>query len=223
MKKWPVLVINIPKAYERKLHMKKSFLYESIIWINGVNSFEWRSDDLDFKKTKIEIINKLVLSEILHRECLTKNVVYPGEIGCALGHKNAWEWIVQNLKKDNEYAIVLEDDIEPTENYIKNIQKSVEKQGGLHKDAEVTFLSHNTGFDMDFKKFDKEGRLVSGTGNYGYVISKNGAKNAINMQFPMKEACDIQWRDTNTMFVVKEPIVKMSSIGRFSNIRGRCF
>lgn len=218
--KWPVLVIHMPfRNQYRKVHMKSAFPNESFVWINGIESRRWREDENSYRSLSKKAIEELVDNNTLDEGCLTNTELWPGEIGCALAHKKAWEWVLNNLKDDSCYAVILEDDIEPAEGYMRNIQKSVQAQGGVPKDADVLFIDHEGGFEQPRKAFDSSGRFISGTGNYGYLINRKGAQAAIDMQFPMKYACDIQWRDKDTMYVVKSPIVKMTSLGRISNIK----
>jgi GR25 family glycosyltransferase involved in LPS biosynthesis len=218
--KWPVLAIHLPfKNHYRKIHMKSAFPSEAFVWINGVDSRGWRKEVNDYRKLSSGAIEDLIKSDILDKSCKQHTELWPGEIGCALAHRKAWEWVSSNLKDNKSYAIILEDDIEPTDKYIKNLQKSVELQGGIPSDADVMFLSHDGGFGQPNKKSSSSGRFLSGTGNYGYAINKRGAEAAVKMQFPMKYACDIQWRDKNSMYVIKSPIIKMTSLGRISNIK----
>jgi GR25 family glycosyltransferase involved in LPS biosynthesis len=205
--KWPVLVVSMIRARERRAHMRETFSSESLIFIPGYDpSGETRQNFID--------------TNILHKSRLDKGPTM-GEIGCALGHRRAWQWAIDRLVSDRDKVIILEDDTEPTDNYIMDLQKSIEIQGGLYENAEVTFLCHHGGFGCPRKITHDDGRWKSGTGNYGYVITKKGARMAIEKQFPMKTACDRQWRDSTYMYVIDKPIVTQSSIGRHSQIGER--
>lgn len=191
----------------RRQHMKDSFPNESLIFVPGVSTEGMDREDY----AKIGVLKK---------ENIVKKKPSIGEIGCSLGHANAWKWILKN----NQTCVVMEDDVEPTDNYIKNIQKSVDLQGGINDCAEVTFLCHDGGWGCNRKKRYPDGRLISGagkpaSGNYCYVMSPLGAKQAIEKQFPCYDACDVQWRGLENMYLIEKPIIKQGSIGRFSQVR----
>lgn len=211
LKKWPILYINMLQAVERKTHMRTTFENESLIRVPGVD-------------TKGVHRSRLASDGLLSTNCVKGKKPSRGEIGCALGHRNAWLWVINNLK-DDEYAVVLEDDTEPDKSYTTDIQTSVNEQDGLNPNAEVTFLCHSGGFGCSKKTFHQDGRWKTGTGNYGYVINSKGAHRSLQMQFPMRQANDIQWRatdkDQDWMYVVKNPIIKQGSIGRYSQIKDR--
>lgn len=211
IEKWPVIVVSMPSASVRRVHMKETFKEESLIFSAGYNPDS---------ETKRDFADKGILSE----KCVDSKIPTIGEIGCALGHRNAWQWIIDNVPSG--FAVVMEDDVEPTENYHINVQKSVEKQGGLNPDATVTFLCHDGGFGCPSKTRGEDGKLLSGpslssSGNYCYVMNRKGALRAIKKQFPMYDANDIQWRGLDDMYLIEKPIIRQASIGRYSQIKTR--
>lgn len=207
MVKWPVIVINMVGANLRRQHMKDTFPDDSLIFVPGVS-------------TEGQTRESYVESGILKPENLDKYKPTIGEIGCSLGHRNAWQWVINH----NLTCVIMEDDVEPTDNYVKNIQNSVMLQGGLNQSANVTFLCHDGGWNCNRKQRYEDGRLISGggkpsSGNYCYVMTPVGAKKAIEKQFPCYDACDVQWRGLDDMYLIEKPIIKQGSIGRFSQVR----
>lgn len=114
----------------------------------------------------------------------------PAEVGCALTHRAAWEYIVS---EKIPRAVILEDDVAPAPAFKGTFKESVEAFSELPADAPVVFLQ---GIDRQYSLdiiVDAEHRIVNGGGNMGYVITQEAAQVAIAAQFPMFYPCDFQW------------------------------
>jgi GR25 family glycosyltransferase involved in LPS biosynthesis len=109
-----------------------------------------------------------------------------GFIGCALSHYNIWLELIED--KDNDYYIILEDDITICDNfeyYLNENIKHINKENSLDI-LFLGFLKHNNTKDYDiwhnsnieFIKFSRDLYCIGGT--HGYIISKNGAIKIIN-------------------------------------------
>jgi len=204
---WPVLVINLERSTERWTHMQNAFSGETLARIVGVDGSQWQDASRSRPRMSVAGATSLVSQGVLC-EGEENTVLKPGEIGCALGHRAAWEWIVAN---DPEYAIVLEDDIQVGGGYVDSLQNSIELQGGMPDGADVLFLSQDDGFgrpNLNSGLLDrKEGP------NYGYLISPAAAQAAIDSQFPMFLNCAEQWKQNISMHIVGTSIIRMDEIG----------
>jgi len=227
--RWPVLVINLERSDWRMEMMRQQFPLEDFVRIEGVDGRTWESDKLDDIQRPTftpDGVSYLVDQGILSISSLDRWPLIPCEVGCALGHRKAWEYVVEN---ELEFAIICEDDIVPTPLCGANLQFGVEKLGGMPEDADVLFL---TGADTQSypMRTDENGRLLRGWCNYAYVITKKGAERAIRAQFPMYLPCDIQWwacafegyevntfvpelEDKGFAYALKEAIVQKSGCG----------
>ena len=106
-----------------------------------------------------------------------------GIIGCALSHINIW----QRLIKDdmNDYYLVLEDDIEIANDFMDKIQR-IEQQ--MKKDnLNIVYIgdsskSDNRNLVFDMKDMTLEPLPITNWhgGTYGYVISKECAKDLLD-------------------------------------------
>jgi glycosyl transferase family 25 len=96
-----IYVITLPFSKERQDNIKTQFSKQGVNFqfVYGVYGNELTSDE----------INNLYDSD-KHRAFYGENEreLWPNEIGCALGHKNAYKTIIEN---NNTRAIVLEDDV----------------------------------------------------------------------------------------------------------------
>jgi len=185
---WPILVINLTRSTERLEHMRQ--LLPEFTRIEGVDGRQWQTEGEDntgrplwsFPATE-ELKDAGIMGDAHWFPLI------PTEIGCALGHRAAWQHIVDN---ELSHAVVLEDDSALTKFFCGTFKESVEQQGGFPEDADALFLQ---GKDAVYPTMttNAEGRLFYGGGNYGYVITLEGAKKALQAQFPMFYPCDVQW------------------------------
>lgn len=186
----PVLVINLNRSEDRLANVIKQLGSDSFIRIEAKDGREWESGEVDRDgrpKWKNGIKKQLREDGILSKIKLMELI--PCEVACALSHKKAWEYMIEN-KIDK--AVILEDDFELTDLFIGSFIDSINNQKGSYMDADVVFLS---GKDAKYSMFklDKKNKVLSGQCNTGYLITLEGAKKAIHAQFPMSLPCDIQW------------------------------
>jgi GR25 family glycosyltransferase involved in LPS biosynthesis len=146
-------VINMSKDTHRLASFKKSAaLYDiNFIRVDGVSI-----DDNSIKKSP-DISNFM------------KKYGTKGMIGCFLAHKKVWEIIVNNKIK---YAIILEDDIEFTEQFnptIKEIQKDIKTL-----DFDILLLSSLIGCKnpKNYNFSDKVSKFFFKTREYKYINEK---------------------------------------------------
>jgi len=96
-----------------------------------------------------------------------------GICGCAMSHYKLWQHILDN---DIEYACVLEDDAE----VIKKIE-SIEAPD----DFDVLYISNRVGADST-------GKVCSGCGTEGYIVSKKGCEKLLIICEDMSRPVDLR-------------------------------
>lgn len=120
-----------------------------------------------------------------------------GVIGCALSHKKLWEELVED---DADYYLILEDDIEFCDNFVKKLE-SVRGQL-VDNPSDVIYLGYSVRkqyFDKDYyrndddpyvRRFEEKYKFLGGT--FAYIVSKEGAKKllAILKEKGMQNAVD---------------------------------
>jgi len=187
---YPILVINLNRSKERLKKVEDQLGKGSFIRIEGVDGRQWESGELDAHgrpRWKLGVKEEFKQQGILGKVKVAQ--LTPCEIACALSHKKAWEYVIEN---NLERAVILEDDFTLTEKFKGSFKDSVDAQKGMPADADVMFL-----FGKDCKAsffvLDKKNRIISGQCNAGYIITLEGAKKAIKAQFPMYLPCDVQW------------------------------
>ena len=191
MDRWPVYVINLERSKDRWEDMLLKFPLEDFIRIVGVDGRAWESGeltDLGRPTFKPEYLDLLLHDGVLTEHSLEMWAWIPGEVGCAFSHMKAWRTVVE---ADNDWSIILEDDIAAGEALTGTFQEGIMEQVGVPDDAEVIFLhGPSTEYEMEI---DDDNRLLRGWGNYGYAISREGAERALASMMPMYLPCDLQW------------------------------
>lgn len=226
---FPTLLINLKRSEWRLRMMMEHFPNEDFIIIDGVDGRQWedgRLNEMGRPEFSDIGIQYLIDSGILGKDSRERWPLIPCEVGCALGHRAAWEYVVKN---ELEFAIICEDDIVPSKAYRGNFSLSIENAGGIPEDADVMFLTGEDTAQYPMRT-DELGRLLRGWCNYAYVITGIGAEKAIRAQFPMYLPCDVQWwsrafrdyevsmflpriEDAGFAYAMKEAIVKRGGTG----------
>ena len=173
-------IVNLKKREDRRKEI--STLFSNINFTNyefyeAVNGFE-----IDLS---LEIKNLFEGNDFFNRK---------GMIGCALSHYNLW----LNLIKDsaNDYYIILEDDINVSDNFIEDLNESIKLlNNNLNTDNNIDFLylgyskyddNENRNYDLTDENTNKIKikdinihNFVGGT--FGYIATKNGALKIIDV------------------------------------------
>ena len=128
-----------------------------------------------------------------------------GVLGCALSHVNLWEQLLAD--QNNDFYVILEDDIELCKNFKDNITSM--KQQFLDKD--VLFLGYHIPKELREKfKFlynanpveittSKLVKKICGGGTFGYSVNKMGARKLLEnaKKNGIKRAVDYFMLDSN--------------------------
>jgi len=186
-----ILVINLQRSKKRKAFVKNVFKNDNLFFIEGVDGRVWEDSgrtDLLYPVLSYEAFQYLVHKDVLISNYDMAMQLMPCEIGCALGHYEAWKYIIDNKL---EFAIVLEDDIMPTNRIGYSLKHTIEHMD-MPQDMDVMFL-HGEDTPVSGIRLDDKNRVIKGFCNYGYIITYTGAKRAIEAQFPMIAPVDRQW------------------------------
>ena len=181
----PVHVINLERATRRLDYISGQLLKNSIEFkrIDAIEGVKLESEALEDYQNQSKY-------SFQHYSALS-----PGEIGCSLSWHKAWD-LASNA--DNQAIIILEDDVEISDNFIQTISK-LEKS--LNKDI-VIDLSGKQGF------LEKERKIINGItlirystpplGNQGAIYGKKSAErllaNVAEFKSPSDTLRQMIWR-----------------------------
>jgi len=142
-----------------------------------------------------------------------------GVLGCALSHYKVWTFINAHGNDDEDIFLVLEDDIEFTENF-KEKYNNIRNQLSKDNDWGITFLGFTDDKDIngdimkheEIKQFCKHKRL-NGGGTFAYLIKKRAANRLIEIADTdgIRQAIDwfmIEQFDKVVSYVCKPTIIK---------------
>ncbi len=124
-----IVVITLQRSANRQAHIKKA--------LDGLRyEFFWGADKNDF--TIDDLVEKNIYDETLaekhHRYGIPMN---PGQVGCALSHKNIYEDIVRN---NYQRTLILEDDVALIESSLRSFPAIITE---LPQDWELLYLDYN--------------------------------------------------------------------------------
>lgn len=161
-----IYVISLEKDQERREKMKLNFptYWENFNWIDAIDGRELLAKDFFIYVNKyFKKNNKLIT---------------PSEVGCTLSHIEAYR---KFLKTDEEYCLILEDDVIGNDNNIMQIENIIqsEKPNGL------VLFGGQEGLPNDYWKY-----ILAKKTNSLYLIS------AFSKQFLIRAHCYLINRDT---------------------------
>lgn len=188
--------INLDRSPYRMDAMRKVFPLENIKRISAIDGRMWESGETAPKGQQLfkeHVKNMLVESGFLSENFAAGFVVTPCELATALSHKLVWQKIID----DNlDAAIVLEDDIQPCgDATLKKLEDCFE----MPQDADVLLLTGpDKEFDIEglkvkFTSLDHNRLVMNAFGGCAYVITKEGARRAIQAITPLKYHFCRQW------------------------------
>jgi GR25 family glycosyltransferase involved in LPS biosynthesis len=177
----PIKIINLLKREDRKSKM-----------IETLTNLNFKEDEYEFVKG----IDGAILEPIDDIKELFKGNDFGnrrGFIGCALTHLNLWKHLLND--ENNDYYIIMEDDIQICQNFKEKINMlkpkllscevlflgyhmcSHERNKFSHMYNDISNINSNTFSEIDIHKLDKS--LYIG-GYFCYSINKIGAKGMID-------------------------------------------
>ena len=159
----PIFFINLDRSKNRMHNMFSSFPNDKLIRIKAIDG-------------GISAVKSRLPNEILEPE-----------IACAKSHISVWQRIVD---EEIDFAIVLEDDVEPVDKSKSILCSLFENSNHSINDFDVLFLQEN------FRRScvaDLDSNYLTGWGAHAYAITFEGAKKSINAMNPIILPVDVQW------------------------------
>lgn len=103
-----VYYINLEKAVERRESIERAFQLEELVRVDAIDGMVWASGVTNGHPAwKPEVRSKSVEQGILAES----SQLPPTHAACNLSHRMAWDLF---LKTEDDWCVVLEDDVEPT-------------------------------------------------------------------------------------------------------------
>jgi GR25 family glycosyltransferase involved in LPS biosynthesis len=182
-----IYYINLDRSEDRREKMEKSFEHEKLIRISAIDGMEWAIEDTfdnrGFLVWNLEYRDKFVNEGIL----LENSILPPTHVACNLSHRKA---IQEFLNTDDEWAIIMEDDVERSKVYLKD-GELIEKKVVIPSDADMFYLC-GTRPDRRIYVFD-DGQVRKTRTLMGYCISRRGAELFLKSTIPMMWLSDYQF------------------------------
>lgn len=178
-----ILYINLAHRQDRRDNvieqLKKINLLDKAVRIDGVYG-----KNLNLKNMSRNLVTNKGIEDALNDNQKVYTYLTPGAIGCALSHKKAYEYIINNKISS---ALILEDDITFDKDFNRKLSQIYLK---VPKDFDVLFIGyHNTSdkyLDRVHSVYSKPKKLY---GLFGYIVTLEGAKKLLDV-FPITEQID---------------------------------
>lgn len=176
--------INLDRSEDRRKMMESFFGSQELIRISAIDGMEWavenKFDDRGFPVWNLEHRDELVKDGILFEN----SILPPTHVACNLSHRKAIE---EFLKTDEEWSVIMEDDVEP----YKNIEDMFVKHLNIPDGADFFYLC-GTRPDRKISVFD-DGQVKKVRTLMGYCLSRKAAELFLGSTIPMMWLSDHQF------------------------------
>jgi GR25 family glycosyltransferase involved in LPS biosynthesis len=200
-----IYYINLDRRPDRNEHIKKELKK-----INKDKEVE-RIPAIDGRTLNIAGLSNELITDEGKLDALNINggmyyILTPGAVGCALSHLNIYNKIIDELN-DNEYALIVEDDIIIQDNFDEKLNNYINKIPKF----DILFIGYHyyTNDDPTRKIFDDYGEPTKIFGLFGYIINVKAAL-TIKKVFPLRYQIDTEmpniFKDLN-VFYLKEKLI----------------
>lgn len=182
-----VYYINLDRSEDRRKMMESFFGSQNLIRISAIDGMDWAiEDELDnrgFPAWDIQSREKLIDDNIL----FDKSILPPTHVACNLSHRKA---IQEFLNTGDEWAIIMEDDVEPSGKLLRNGGK-IEDHLVIPDGADVFYLC---GIKPDRRvSLFRDGQIRKVRTLMGYCISRKAAELFLSSTIPMMWLSDHQF------------------------------
>ena len=174
----PAFIIGLPSSY-RGEPLERQLSSQGIRWTR-IDGVLFRDDSTDASR-----VDKQAAKVLLHRD------IRPGEVGCALAHRQAYRAIVQ---RGDPIAMVFEDDARLTGDIArKTIQELLETQVPRvlvlfhHKETAITYCNPRDGH---LEKTEILRAIVPPTGTVAYALNLAAARLLLDEECPISHVAD---------------------------------
>ena len=178
-----ILYINLEHRQDRKNNvikeLKKINQLDNAIRIDAVNG-----KNLNLKSLSKDLITDQGINDALNEKQKVYTYLTHGAIGCALSHKNAYEYIINN---NLDSALILEDDITIDNNFNNKLRQIYNI---IPKDFDMLFIGYHGTSDRYLKRINSfYSRPQKLFGLFGYIVTNEGARKLLEI-FPITEQID---------------------------------
>jgi len=164
---YPIYIVNLKRRKDRRDNMEKQLKLSGIDSYNFVEAVDGKALNASSE-----------LFSLFERNDFNCN---KGVVGCALSHIHLWNKLIND--KENDFYVVLEDDITFCDNFKKYlgdvcklfVEKKLEHLALGEYNTSKVFPTDNFKIDVYSKDLYKEYHTT-----FAYIISKNAAKKNIN-------------------------------------------
>jgi len=181
--------INTAAAEDRRKSMQSSFIREPLVRVRAIDGMEWATDEDDADGRPVwkeDVFSTLESLGVFPHRVLNHYPWIPGEAACSLSHIGVWR---RFLSTESEWAIVLEDDTEPTD---RLADTTIRETLMLPDNVDTVFL-FGPGHPGDRIRLNIDGTVAFQRSNMGYALSRKAAALAIKSMTPMYYQSDWQW------------------------------
>jgi len=184
-----IYCLSLGRSSERRAMMESLFKDEVIIYIDAVDGLDFatKSDPSGstWKKTsRARLVQEGILDEV--------SKLSPTQAACNLSHFSALEAF---LKTEEEFCIVLEDDVMPTEVLSRAWKngKSLESFVEFPAGCDMLYLCDSGECRNVIQLADSEGRIKQAFTLMAYAITRKGAKTCLSVGKPTRWLLDYQF------------------------------
>jgi len=204
-----IYYINLDKRPDRNIHTLNEIKKVGGINVERINAID--GTQLDISNLSNDLISVEGKADALDK---TKGLYYiltRGAIGCALSHLATYNKVIDELL-DDEYALILEDDI-----YIDdNISSKLKYYFNKIPKFDILFIGyHNHIESIEYDEYGIPGKIW---GLFGYIINKKAAIE-IKKVFPLTHQIDTEmpkiFKNLN-VFYLNEKLIK-SDVSQYTN------
>lgn len=179
--------INLDRSEDRREKMEISFENESLIRISAIDGMEWAIEN-EFDNRGFPVWDMLSREKFINDGILfDSSILPPTHVACNLSHRKA---IQEFLNTEDEWAIIMEDDVEPSGKLLR--------EGGIIVDhlvipdeADIFYLC---GIRPDRRvSLFEDGQIRKVRTLMGYCISRKAAELFLRSTVPMMWLSDHQF------------------------------
>jgi len=190
---YPTLFLNLKKRQDRLVQFQNNYINEVPI-VNVIEAVDGTTFDF---KPYLPLFN-------LQNFGMNKKNPYgshnwmAGVLGCSMSHILMWNNIVQSQIKDDDYVLILEDDVQLCKNFTFKVNKLLDI---VHEDKnwDLLYLGYTDYVNTNDEKLNEKVLKLSGDtrtrggGTFGYFIRKSGAMKLLKLANELGVQQAIDW------------------------------
>ena len=177
-----IYFINLEQATERRDAIERAFAKEDLVRVDALDGMIWASGAEGAlpawgQASREQFVEQGILAE--------HSMIPPTHMACNLSHKMAWELF---LATDDEWCVVLEDDVEPTETLGKS---KIEDVLEIPKGCGMFYLMDERSIPGRLR-LRKNGQVERAMTLAAYALNRRTAEIFVNAVTPIVHLADAQ-------------------------------